>query len=88
MEDTSNETTEDVWITLSKKLSSVQKMYILCLLNVEATADLLKSNNVMKGIIENEINSLSQELIDDVLIEDGAVIEDYIDSIRGVLDGS
>ena len=88
MEDTSNETTEDVWTTLSKRLSSVQKKYILCLLNVEATADLLKSNNVMKGIIENEINSLSQELIDDVLIEDGAVIEDYVDSIRGALNGS
>ena len=39
----------------------------------------------MKGIIESEINTISQEAIDDILIEDGRVVPDYIEDLKKVL---
>ena len=75
---------DDPWKTLSSVLDDGQKEYLSAAMEGRAAAYLRAAGRRMSAV-EEAINSAAMDAVGDIVVEDGRIIEEYDQEIRGVL---
>lgn len=72
------------WEGLSISLSDTMRRYISSALEGDAKR-FLKDNGLRMSSVEKEINTLAMDMTGDIIVEDGTVIDDYLDEVREMI---
>jgi hypothetical protein len=73
------------WEGLSLSLTDVMRGYIVSVMDDDSDV-FLKRNGLRRTAIEKEINTLAMDMVGDIILEDGTLIEDYLDEIEEMMD--
>lgn len=76
---------DDVWKVFVDSLSVAHREHIITLLSGKPVTRSSGTGGSSIGIVENDINIIAQDVIDDVIIEDGMIVPEYLSELRRVL---
>lgn len=73
------------WEGLSASLTDIMRGYIVSIMDGSSDS-FLKRNGLRRTAIEKEVNTLAMDMVGDIILEDGTLIEDYLDEIEEMID--
>ena len=64
----------------------LQKEYIRLLMDGADTRAFLERNRTTAGLMEESVNTMAMDVLGDTVIDDGEIVEDYIEELRRMLE--
>ena len=64
----------------------LQKEYIHLLMDGADTRAFLERNRTTAGLMEESVNTMAMDVLGDTVIDDGEIVEDYIEELRRMLE--
>ncbi len=76
---------DDPWTALKDRLDRLQKGYLSAALSGKAIG-YLKDHHTIMTKLEDAINALAMDTVNDIIVENGAVFEDYAEQVRSIVE--